>query len=89
MLKFYYLELSNIIVPGGCFLYLQDQYCAHNILNWKHLLKSNFQRPYRSSLILTVLMVLVCSGDLIVALSVAVLLLCFGLGCVRCIVELE
>lgn len=65
MLKFYYLEMSNIIVPGGGVTYLQEQHCACNILNWKHLLKSNFQRPYGACLVLTIFMVLVCSGDLI------------------------
>lgn len=53
------------MVSGRCFPYLQEQYCVCSILYWKHLLKSNFQRPYRASLILTILMVLVCSGDLI------------------------
>jgi len=46
-------------------MYLQEQYCVCNILNWKHLLISNCQRPYGASLILLIIMDLVCSGDTI------------------------
>lgn len=66
MLKFHYLEMSNIIIPGGWFMYLQEKYCACNILNFLNiLLKSNFQRTYRASSISTIFMVLVYSGDLV------------------------
>lgn len=37
--------MSNTTTPGSCFLYLQEQHCARNVLNWVQLLKLNLESP--------------------------------------------